>query len=84
MENSKWIMNQNDFENLKPIREQSKCLATIFSKNMDKNQKEIIQYGKEANSQIIVQIGGKVDQDFDSRRPFVHLFIDQNTVKISY
>ncbi len=83
LENSKWIVNQDDLENLKPIREQSHCLITIFSENLVKKRKELVQYGHEANSQIIVQIGGNVDEDFDSRRPFIHLFTSQNIVEKS-
>ena len=84
LDNSKWIVNHEEFENLKTIREQSQCLITIYTENSTKNANELIQYGHEANSKIIIQVGGKVNEDFDSRRPFIHLFTDHNNmVKIS-
>ncbi len=82
MENSKWIVTPDDVKNVKPISEHSHCLITIFSDKIAFDKMDLIEFGHKVNSEMIIQIGGKLTQDFDSRRPFIHLH--KNKTKVTF
>ena len=83
LENSKWIVNPKDMNNLTPISDNSHCLITMYSESLASEQMDLIRFGHGVNSKLVIQVGGEIEANFASRRPFIHLFFNQSKVNLS-
>ena len=69
-------------KSIETIAKTSKFSSAIYSGSLSKDQNSILNIVYQAGTEFGIQIGGEINNGFDSRRPFFHLNNNDDLVNL--